>query len=38
MILGGTSIFDLNKKSLEVKDIQKILAIKTQEADKKNHL
>jgi len=28
MILGGSSKFDLNKKSLDVKDINKILDIR----------
>jgi hypothetical protein len=35
MILGGSSKFDLNKKSLDVKDINKILATKIN-FDKKN--
>jgi hypothetical protein len=38
MILGGSSKFDLNKKSLEVKDINKILAIKTNGDNKNAHL
>ena len=38
MILGGSSKFDLNKKSLEVKDINKILAIKINDDNKNAHL
>jgi len=38
MIFGGSSKFDFNKKSLEVKDVNKILALKAQEANKNNHL
>ena len=38
MILGGSSKFDLNKKSLDVKDINKIMAIKTNIDNKNAHL
>ena len=38
MILGGSSKFDLNKKSLEAKDINKILAIKANFDNKNGHL
>jgi hypothetical protein len=38
MILGGSSKFDLNKKTLEVKDINKILAIKINFDNKNGHL
>ena len=38
MILGGSSKFDLNKKSLDVKDIDKILAININSDNKKSHL
>jgi len=38
MILGGSSKFDFNKKSMEVKDLNKILALKAQDAKKNNHL
>jgi hypothetical protein len=38
MILGGSNKFDLNKKSLDVKDINKIMAIKTNIDIKNAHL
>ena len=38
MILGGSSKFDLNKKSLKVKDINKILDIKINDDNKNAHL
>jgi len=38
MILGGSSKFDLNKKSLDEKDINKILAIKINDENKNAHL
>ena len=38
MILGGSSKFDLNKKSLKVKDINKILAFKINDDNKNAHL
>ena len=38
MILRGSSKFDLNKKSLDVKDINKILAIKINDDNKNSHL
>jgi len=38
MILGGSSKFDFNKKSMKEKDVNKILALKSEKANKKNHL
>ena len=38
MILGGSSKFDLNKKSLNVKDINKVLAFKINDDNKNAHL
>ena len=38
MILGGKSKFDQNKTDLQVKDLKKILALKSEKANKKNHL
>ena len=38
MIFGGSSKFDLNKKSLDVKEINEILAIKINFENKNAHL
>jgi hypothetical protein len=38
MILGGSSKFDLNKKSLDARDLNKILAIKINDENKNAHI